>query len=384
MSDAKWITQLQAVLDCPVREHQLPIHDWRLLSSEQSHSPNGRLQKSKANAVTIGDYVEGPEGATWFALEQETELLHILEVCRRELSETEQRLIGWTLSQMLTDRSKTFDGMTESERYARELGAWIDEQLETGDPKQQLPDRFVSRGRLFSSMIPFLLVSEQPEPGGSNFGELEKLLRTFLAEEVLIIPLKEQEWLILGPASLIHDAQSGERDEEDDESLEESLSSIASGLHEMLSSEWMGGECHLAVSHPISPANSIVGTTALLRETVHLGRAFHLGSNIHLPWMLHLERLLNTIPEAHRIKFVEQALKRTDAFLDPEILTTLETFFALDCNVSETAKKLYIHRNTLLYRLDKLKQETELDVRQFRDAVLVKIILLLYKVTKRT
>jgi carbohydrate diacid regulator len=96
-----------------------------------------------------------------------------------------------------------------------------------------------------------------------------------------------------------------------------------------------------------------------------------------------LERLLNTIPEAQRAKFVEQALKRTDVFLEPEILTTLETFFALDCNVSETAKKLYIHRNTLLYRLDKLKQETELDVRLFRDAVLVKIILLLYKVTKR-
>jgi len=55
----------------------------------------------------------------------------------------------------------------------------------------------------------------------------------------------------------------------------------------------------------------------------------------------------------------------------------------LDCNVSETAKKLYIHRNTLLYRLDKFKQETGLDVRTFNDAVLVKIALLLYKVTKR-
>ena len=187
---------------------------------------------------------------------------------------------------------------------------------------------------------------------------------------------------MLGPQSLIYDAQSEERDEEMEESVEESLTSIASGLHEMLASEWIG-ECHLAVSQPISPINSIISTTALLRETIHLGRTFHVGSNIHLPWLLHLERLLSTIPEVQRLKFVEQALKRTDVFLEPEILTTLETFFGLDCNVSETAKKLYIHRNTLLYRLDKLKQETELDVRQFRDAVLVKIILLLYKVTKR-
>ncbi|WP_328804094.1 PucR family transcriptional regulator [Paenibacillus glycinis] len=307
----------------------------------------------------------------------------MLEINRQQrLSEMEIRLIGWAVNQMLAESSKNYEGFSESERYASELGTWIDEQLDASEPKLLLPDRLISRGRLFSSMIPFLLVCEQAESGRASFGELEKLLRTFLAEDVLIIPLKEQEWLILGPASLIHDAQSGERDEEEEESLEESLASIAFGLHEMLASEWMG-DCHLAISHPISPANSIIGTTALLRETVHLGRAFHIGANIHLPWLLHLERLLNTIPEAHRIKFVEQALKRTDAFLDPEILTTLETFFALDCNVSETAKKLYIHRNTLLYRLDKLKQETELDVRQFRDAVLVKIILLLYKVTKR-
>ena len=98
---------------------------------------------------------------------------------------------------------------------------------------------------------------------------------------------------------------------------------------------------------------------------------------------MQLERLLNAIPETQRAKYLEQSLKRTDLFVEPEMLATLETFFSLDCNVSETAKKLYIHRNTLLYRLDKLKQETGLDVRLFRDAVLMKIILLLYKVTKR-
>ena len=78
------------------------------------------------------------------------------------------------------------------------------------------------------------------------------------------------------------------------------------------------------------------------------------------------------------------ALKCDDgAVRAAETMTTLEQFFQLDCNVSETAKKLYIHRNTLLYRLDKFKQETGLDVRTFNNAVLVKIAMLLYKVTKR-
>ncbi|REE66416.1 carbohydrate diacid regulator [Paenibacillus taihuensis] len=379
MSEAKWIKQLQAVLDCPVRQLQLPIQDWNMILEDQTthqHQP-------KPKAVTIGDHVIGPEGVVWFLLHVEAQYVDLLEVSRELLREKEIRLIGWTLAQMLAEKTKSYEGIPESERYARELGAWIEEQLEASEPKQQLPDRLISRGRLFSSMIPFLLVCEQAESGRASYSELEKLLRTFLAEEVMIIPLKEQEWLILGPVSLIHDAQLEERDEDAEESVEENLTSIVSGLHDMLSSEWIG-ECHLAVAQPISPTSSIVSTTSVLRETVHLGRSFHVGTNIHLPWLLHLERLLDTIPEAQRIKFVEQALKRKDSFLEPEILTTLETFFSLDCNVSETAKKLYIHRNTLIYRLDKLKQETELDVRQFRDAVLVKIILLLYKVTKRT
>ncbi|MFC5651947.1 PucR family transcriptional regulator [Paenibacillus solisilvae] len=380
MSEAKWMVQLQAVLDCPVRQLQLPFHTW------ESHKDEIRRLSAEmpkqTNAVSTGDYVAVPDGPIWFALHGNQNGVDVLEVDRGLLNEKEMRLIAWTISQMRSAGVEGYDGYSESERYARELGDWITEQLDSNELQLSLPDQFKSKGKLFSSMIPFLLVCEQAESTRSSYTELEKLLRTFLAEEVIIIPLKDQEWLVLGPQSLIHDAQSEERDEENVESDEESLASIASGLHEMLTSEWVG-ECHLAVAQPMSPINSIVSTTALLRETVHLGRAFHVGSNIHLPWLLHLERLLNTIPEVQRLKFVEQALKRTDVFLEPEIVTTLETFFGLDCNVSETAKKLYIHRNTLLYRLDKLKQETELDVRQFRDAVLVKIILLLYKVTKR-
>ncbi|MNZ87197.1 Leucine-rich protein [compost metagenome] len=202
-----------------------------------------------------------------------------------------------------------------------------------------------------------------------------------MSDDVLLIPLKSHEWLIWGSLSLLRDEDS-DYDEQEEESLEDSLASIGLGLHEMLASEWIG-DCHLAVAHPSAPAKSIIETTMLLRETINLGRKFHVGTNIHLPWMLQLERLLNAIPEAQRSKYLEQSLKRADLFVESELLNTIETFFALDCNVSETAKKLYIHRNTLLYRLDKLKQETGLDVRQFRDAVLVKIIMLLYKVTKR-
>jgi sugar diacid utilization regulator len=184
------------------------------------------------------------------------------------------------------------------------------------------------------------------------------------------------------PESLLQAGSDVSKGDGEEEVLEDSLASLCEGLHEMLASEWIG-ECHLSVSYPIRPSKSTLQTVVRLREAITLGQTYHMTDYIHLPWKLQLEKLLHWIPEEEKTEFVERVLKRMDALLDLEMLTTLEQFLALDCNVSETAKRLFIHRNTLLYRLDKFKQETGLEVRNFRQAVLVHIALLLYKVTKR-
>lgn len=57
------------------------------------------------------------------------------------------------------------------------------------------------------------------------------------------------------------------------------------------------------------------------------------------------------------------------AFGDADLVNTCFNLFANDLNVSRTAKRLYMHRNTLLYRINKLKKMTGLDVRTFGDAV---------------
>jgi carbohydrate diacid regulator len=347
---------------------------------------------SDAETVWLGEITDQPpmvgqraekRGMTWIVTESNDYSVELLEINNPTLSATEKELISWTLLHRRSDltQEKTA-ALSEPERNALKLSVWLQRQLEADEPAYSLPDHLTAGSRLFNEMIPFLLVTEQSNTKQAVYTELEKLLHSFLSEDVLLIPLKSQEWLIWGSLSLLRDEDSDSFDNQEEETIEDSLASIGLGLHEMLTSEWIG-ECHLAVAHPVSPAKGIVETTILLRETINLGRKFHVGTNIHLPWMLQLERLLNAIPEAQRSKYLEQSLKRADLFVESEMLSTLDTFFTLDCNVSETAKKLYIHRNTLLYRLDKLKQETGLDVRQFRDAVLVKIILLLYKVTKR-
>ncbi|GGG05055.1 PucR family transcriptional regulator [Paenibacillus abyssi] len=373
MSGTQWKEQLEHILGSPLRLKQIKLTEWHKATALSADSPSSPVQ---SGAVKVAS-----DQWLWFAVQADGNSVEVLELKNGEVTETERNLISWSLLHLRQGKRASASPAHEAERLVEELGNWIQEAIDKGTLQSEVPDHLTAGGRLFAKMIPFLLVSEQ-SPRKNTYVELEKLLKSFFAEEVMLIPLKEQEWLILGPLSLLNDTENEERSVEDDETEEDLLTSMCSALHGMLATEWIG-ECHLAVAHPNTPAKSIVETLALLRETVYLGRKFHVSVNIHLPWLLHLERLLNSIPEPQRGRFMEQVLNRSDVLLEPEILMTLETFFSLDCNVSETAKKLYIHRNTLLYRLDKLKQETGLDVRVFRDAVLVKIILLLYKVTKR-
>ena len=73
--------------------------------------------------------------------------------------------------------------------------------------------------------------------------------------------------------------------------------------------------------------------------------------------------------------------KSPDDF-DEETLTTINKFFENSLNVSETSRQLYIHRNTLVYRLDKLQKSTGLDLRVFEDAITFKIALMVVKYMK--
>ena len=60
--------------------------------------------------------------------------------------------------------------------------------------------------------------------------------------------------------------------------------------------------------------------------------------------------------------------------IDNETMITIQKFFENNLNVSETSRQLFIHRNTLVYRLDKVQKQTGLDLRSFRDAVTFKLL----------
>jgi carbohydrate diacid regulator len=68
--------------------------------------------------------------------------------------------------------------------------------------------------------------------------------------------------------------------------------------------------------------------------------------------------------------------------IDDEILSTVKKFFDNSLNVSETSRQLFIHRNTLIYRIEKLQKMTGLDVRVFDDALTLKIALMVVNYLK--
>ena len=96
---------------------------------------------------------------------------------------------------------------------------------------------------------------------------------------------------------------------------------------------------------------------------------------------LSLEELIDSIAEKRKDERVNDfnfALSK----LDNEMIRTIEVFFKCGLNLSEAAKELYIHRNTLIYRLDKIQKITSYDIREFNNAMIFKIIFLYNKKKK--
>ena len=95
---------------------------------------------------------------------------------------------------------------------------------------------------------------------------------------------------------------------------------------------------------------------------------------------LGIGRLIYQLPTTLCEIFLSEVFKRSAIdSLDQETLFTINKFFENNLNVSETSRKLFVHRNTLVYRLEKIKKLTGLDLRQFDHAIVFKVALMVRK-----
>ena len=141
-----------------------------------------------------------------------------------------------------------------------------------------------------------------------------------------------------------------------------------------------GTTLFIGISDPRMELTAIPEAFSEARSAINVGRIYHGNKRVFVYRNLLLERFLNEVSPQLGANYNSLIFNRKTARLfNDEMIHTIETFFDNSLNLSETARKLYIHRNTLVYRLEKVQNAIGLDLRNFDDAVTFKMMMLLGK-----
>jgi len=162
----------------------------------------------------------------------------------------------------------------------------------------------------------------------------------------------------------------------------EDLTKTARVILDMLNTEAMT-KVSVAFGTIVNEIKDVSRSYKEAKMALDVGKIFYSGRNVIAYSNLGIGRLIYQLPMPLCKMFIKEIFegKSPDDF-DDETLTTINKFFENSLNVSETSRQLYIHRNTLVYRLDKLQKSTNLDLRVFDDAITFKIALMVVKYMK--
>lgn len=160
------------------------------------------------------------------------------------------------------------------------------------------------------------------------------------------------------------------------------MTRTAKVILDMLNTEAMT-KAHVAFGTIINEIKDVSRSYKEAKMALDVGKIFYSGRNVVAYSNLGIGRLIYQLPMPLCKMFIREIFdgKSPDDF-DEETLTTINKFFENSLNVSETSRQLFIHRNTLVYRLDKLQKSTGLDLRVFEDAITFKIALMVVKYMK--
>ena len=112
-------------------------------------------------------------------------------------------------------------------------------------------------------------------------------------------------------------------------------------------------------------------------EKIYIGKKYKVSEKIYNDNSIIFERILEDINENTKNE-LNNNFGKFFSQMDDDMIKTIETFFKLDLNLSEASKQLYVHRNTLIYRLEKILKYTGYDIRKFSDACVFKIAFTIY------
>lgn len=157
------------------------------------------------------------------------------------------------------------------------------------------------------------------------------------------------------------------------------LRQLAEAIEQTIMSE-TGEQPIISIGETKSSLHELGTSYRAAWRALEIGRMFHPDRSIYAFNRLSLERFLSEINRDLGMCYHQMLFNRkTQRLFNEEMLHTIEMFFEKDLNLSDTARQLYIHRNTLVYRLDKIQRQTGLDLRKFEDAITFRMLLLLGK-----
>lgn len=162
----------------------------------------------------------------------------------------------------------------------------------------------------------------------------------------------------------------------DDNSTIESYDEVANTIVDMLGAEAML-RVRVAYGLAVKELKNISKCYKEAKMSLEVGSIFHSEMNVLSYETLGIGRLIYQLPVNLCKIFVKEVFGDiVPEDIDEETITTINKFFENNLNVSETARQLYIHRNTLVYRMEKLQKAIGLDMRKFDDAVTFKIAMM--------
>lgn len=166
------------------------------------------------------------------------------------------------------------------------------------------------------------------------------------------------------------------------DSTNEDLEAIAQTIVGMMNTEAMAN-VRVAFGTVVQELKDVSKSYKEAKMALDVGKIFYTEKNVASYSTLGIGRLIYQLPVNLCKIFIEEIFgdnEPTD--LDEEAMNTLNKFFENNLNVSETSRQLYVHRNTLVYRIEKIQKSTGLDLRNFDDALTFKIALMVVNYMK--
>lgn len=157
------------------------------------------------------------------------------------------------------------------------------------------------------------------------------------------------------------------------------LEKLARSVVDSLGSD-VSGRAVVGIGTQVKGIKDLARSFKEAQVALEVGKVFDTEKVIVSYENLGIARLIYQLPSTLCEMFLKEVFKRGSIeTLDHETLFTIQKFFENNLNVSETSRKLFVHRNTLVYRLEKIRKLTGLDLREFDDAIVFKVALMVKK-----